>query len=172
VYDLGGVATKPLVIFRWIIMIPTQVTVNAINSAYATDDVIWGSIAPSAYVRLVKENFVPSAALVAGDLVYADFDGSDAINVPFGDQTDVTDSVTGRVGILLKEPVAGYRWVCTGDTSLPQTIYGYAVRDLDDGTLLWTGLLPNPVPIAEAGNFVEISALLGYLVINPYDSDL
>lgn len=153
-------------------MIPTQATVDAINELLRTSDAIWGTVAPAATVSLINAEFVPSAALTSGDLSFADFDGSDNILVPMGDQVFVLDSATGRIGVKLKEPVGGFSWVVTGVTNLPQTIWGWSVRDADSGDLLWTELLPSPIPLTAIGNVVEVTAILGYLLINPYDSNL
>jgi len=153
-------------------MIPTQATVDFINSLYANNTTVWGAAANTAMIRLVQAEFVPSAALVTGDLTFATFDGSDAIEIPFGAQTVIRDSVTGRVGILLKEPLGGFHWLCGDTVNLPQTIYGYTVQNIATGNLLWSGLLPESRVISGVGDFVEITSLLGYLLINPYDSEL
>lgn len=153
-------------------MIPTSYTVVTLNELLRTSDVIWGTVTPNVTVSLVISEFVPSAELIAGDLIFADFDGSDPILVPMGDQVFITDSVSGRIGIKMKEPVGGYSWVVTGVTNLPQTVWGWAVRDADSGVLLWSELLPTPIPLTVVGNLVEVTAVLGYLVINPYNNNL
>jgi hypothetical protein len=68
----------------------------------------------------------------------------------------------------LKEPVGGFKWVCTADPAVPEVVYGYALLDSGGTILYFSDLLPAPVTISAAGNFVELSAVLGYLQSVPY----
>jgi len=154
-------------------MIPTNKVVGRMNGLYAIDETTWGDPSSATHIQLIQSEFVPSAELTLADVTLADFDGSTPIAVPIAPQIQVVDSGTGRLGILLKEPVGGYKFICSGATNLPQTIYGWAVTDdADSDHILWSELLPVPKVIASAGDFVELTALLGYQVINPYNSDL
>lgn len=155
-------------------MIPSQVMVNYMNALLAGDLVRWGSTLPNVEVRLSKSDFVPSAALSLADVTEATFDGygSPAMLIPFGAQNVILDSDTGRVGILMKEPTGGIKWIVTGTTELPQTIYGWYLYDITADALVWSELLPTPIPLTAVGNVIELTAILGYLVINPYDSEL
>jgi len=154
-------------------MIPTQAVVDVINNFVITSEDIWGATGfPAAVAQPIIVPFVPSAELTSGELTYATFEGSEAIVLNAQPQLGIIDSQTGRVGVLIKEPVGGLKWIATDVTDLPQTIYGWAIRDNDDGSLLFSELLPEPVVISAVGNFVEVTAVLGYAKINPYDSDL
>jgi len=149
-------------------MIPAQVVVNAINLAAASDNTFWGTIAPNAAMVPIINPFVPSAQLQQSDVVQAGFAGSSPILIPIPPQTIVNDSVSGRVGVLLKEPAGGYRWVCTTAPATPETVYGWVIIDSTLGTVWWSELLPAPKTITNVGDFVEVTAILGFLQINPY----
>ncbi len=148
-------------------MIPTQGTMNAINNSLAVNTGLWGSTVPIVQLTLIKNSFVPNPGILAGDLTPATFDGSDPIPIPIQPQVLVLDNLTGRIGVVLKEPVGGYRWTCLSDGPA-EVIYGYAVMSLENDFCYWSDVLPVPITIENTGNFVELSAVLAYMVNIPY----
>lgn len=122
---------------------------------------------PDAEVRLIVEPFTPTAYLEVDDLTYASFDGGEP-KAPDSNPQNITSPSTGMPGLLLREPAGGFNYVCSGTTDLPQTVYGWAVID-SGGLLAFCDLLDEPVVISEVGDFVTLSAILGYNPI-PYFS--
>ncbi len=149
-------------------MTPAQQVLANINNAVLSDAGIWGSVTPLAQIMLVKNSFVPNPGIQISDLTPAAFDGSDPIPVPLPPQTQVIDNNSGRLGVLMKEPIGGYKWVATTETDPEETIYGYAVVDTSNTAVYWTAVLPVPIVIRHVGNFVELSAILGYLRNDAY----
>jgi hypothetical protein len=101
-------------------------------------------------------------------LTLASFAGSTPITVPAPPQLETIDNETGRFGVLMKEPVGGYKFLCTTAPDTPETVYGWVVYDEEDALLYFTELLPNPVVITDVGNFVELTAVLGYLSMDAW----
>jgi hypothetical protein len=148
-------------------MIPTRKTLQVINDAVQTSTIFWPTD-PVTVISLVISPFVPGPDVSIADLTQATFDGSSQLSIPTQPQIVVLDNETGRLGILLKEPVGGYKWVCTADPDPAQIVYGYAVYSSEDDVTFFTELLPSPVTISSIGNFVELSGLIGYLSLDAY----
>ena len=117
---------------------------------------------------LVTNSFVPSKNLTVTDLELAEYDGGEAKDIPFGPQLFILDNTTGRKGVLLKEPVGGYKWICSVPPDPVKTVYGWAIINVDGDAVFFADLLPVPVPITAVGNAVEITAVLGWLENQPY----
>jgi hypothetical protein len=118
-------------------------------------------------IALVKAPFVPAEDLALGDLTLADFDGSTPIAGSTGAQPVAIDPATGDQIITIKDPLGAYRWVTSGITNLPQTIYGYALVDNAAAVLLATALLPVPVTLTAAGQQIDLGAVTMVLVQQP-----
>lgn len=118
-------------------------------------------------IALIKSPFVPAEPLVPGDLVFADFDGSSPLVLGTGTQYEGIDPITGEQVITLKEPAGGLRFETTGTTHLPQTIYGYALLSSDLATLHATALLPAPVTLTAANQFLVLDSAGFRLVLSP-----
>lgn len=137
-------------------MIPTTPLLSAMAALLAADPATLAEVAKVG-VKLVKAAFVPGIGLVAGDLTYADFDGSGALAVSSATADVFTDPATGEVIIQLKEPAGGWHWVTTGVTNLPQTIYGAALRNSTGADLWGSVLLDNPVVLSAAGQGIDLA---------------
>jgi len=148
-------------------MIPTRYTLNLINNDLLANALLWNDD-PATRVGLVKSSFVPSPDLQMTDITMASFTGGEDILVPAPPQLAILDNDSGRVGIIMKEPVGGYRWICSVAPDPAETIYGWIVYDTDDQRIFFSELLPAPVVIAAVGNVVEITAVLGYLSMGAY----
>jgi len=147
-------------------MIPTRTTLQAINGAMIANTNLFGDD-PGHNLILIQNSFVPSPDVQLSDLTEATFPGYVAVEIPVLPQLEILDNESGRFGILLKEPVGGYKYICNAPTEPSQTIYGWAIVD-GDGGLWFTELLPEPVVITDLGNFVELSAVVGYLRMDAY----
>jgi len=147
-------------------VIPTRLALQEINSTFVANDAIFGED-PAHQVILVISSFVPGPDLQLTDLTEATFPGYSEITVPAPPQLAILDNDTGRFGAVLKEPVGGYKWVCTAAPDPSQVVYGWALAD-SDGNLWFTELLPEPITISDVGNFVELTAVVGYLSLEAY----
>ena len=68
--------------------------------------------------------------------------------------------------MTIRAPLGGWRWECTASPGTPETIYGFAL--LSDGVvLLGVALLPAPVAIAAAGDFIDLGAIEITFVLRP-----
>jgi len=149
-------------------MTPTILTLIEINELVRNSENLWGSSETNMQVVLVANSFVPSRELSVADLTLASFTGSTPKDIPFGAQTYVLDNESGRLGILLKEPIGGYNFVCTVAPVEAETIYGWALINVDGDALYFSELLPTPIVVAAVGNVVPLPALLGWLENEPY----
>lgn len=150
-------------------MVPVQAFIDSINELVRTDTEFLAATDANR-VALVVAEFTPNPALVLASLTLATFPGYAVKDITIGSQTLIYDSVSGRYGILLREPIGGLNFVCTGTPTPPETVYGYALIR-DDNVLIATALLPTPIVIAAVGNSVSVPAVFGYLSYVPY-SDL
>jgi len=130
-------------------------------------DPIFAADAPPLKVKLVLDPFTPSKVPNPGDIIFPTFDGYAALETDDAGSpvTQVIDSLSGRIGYLLNEPIGGFRWICGTTPVTPQTVVGVVITD-DDDAILWNGLLDAPKTITFEGDFIELSALLGYLQAN------
>jgi len=108
-------------------------------------------------VHLAAAPFTPSLDLELGDLTEATFAGSTAKLAAVGAQETGIDLADGMLTITMKEPLGGWRWVCTAVPGVPETIYGYYLTSNDSLELYGSALLTAPVTVSGVGEFVEIA---------------
>lgn len=119
-------------------------------------------------VALIKAPFTPDENLAYADLTLADFDGSTVLTVALGAQQVGVDPISGQQLITILEPAGGWRWITTGVTSLPQTIYGFALFDsTGPGPLLAVELLPTPIDLTAVGQQINLGSVTLTLVLTP-----
>jgi len=119
-------------------------------------------------VALVINPFTPEEGMALTDLTLATFDGHTALIVASGDQQVGLDPVTGDQIITIVEPLGGWRWITTGTTNLPQTIYGYALYDsTGPGPLLGVQLLPTPIGLTAVGQQINLGTVAFTVVQQP-----
>lgn len=136
-------------------MIPTKALLDSMAVSLSTDAAFLAEVA-LVEVILLKAPFVPLPSTLIADLTLADFDGYAAIPVSSATAQVFTDPNTGEQIIQLVEPAGGWHWETTGNTNLPQTIYGFGVTN-DAGTDLWgSDLLPAPIILTAAAQGVDI----------------
>lgn len=105
---------------------------------------------------LAKNNFSLTENLVIGDIVAADFDGSTLIPGAAGAQQTGLDPATNDQVLTIKDPAGGYRWITTGSTQLPQTIYGYYLVDTTGANLLMAGRFNTPITLTDVGQVINL----------------
>lgn len=120
----------------------------------AVDPATLAPVANQIYIALVKAPMIPSEGLVFADITLADFDGSTPIGVTVGAQPEALVPGSLDSVINLSPPVGGFRFVTTGVTHLPQTIYGYVLLDHAKTTVLASALFPQPVTLTITGELV------------------
>lgn len=149
-------------------MIMTNELIQQLNTELAEGTTLLAT-AEVLTIALVINDFAPTKDIVLVDLTLATFTGSTPKVVTTGNQTVLYDSETARRGVLLKEPVGGFNFVCTSAPGAPETVFGWALL-FDAGSSVWAvNKLETPVVITSAGDFVGIPALFGYLQQNPVD---
>lgn len=127
------------------------------------------SLAPVAAnkIALISEAFVPGENLVYGDLVFATFTGSAPKGGAAGAQQVGIDPTTGDQKITILAPIGGWRWECTADPTPAQTIWGFALVNDGEDALLGTELLPTPVVIQAATEFLDLGSVEITFVLQP-----
>lgn len=127
---------------------------DAAMKLLATDTATLAPVANQIYIALCKAAFIPSEILAFADIALADFDGSTPIGVTVGAQPESLVPGTFDSRIDLSPPVGGFRFVTTGVTNLPQTIYGFVLLDHAKAVVLASELLTQPVTLTISGEVV------------------
>lgn len=126
---------------------------NAIAAAVA-----WIAGDPDVGVDLIKVPFTPTPDYVPDPTDLADFTGSAQLTTT-GTPVVAKDPATGDVVIQLADPAGGWKWVTTNTANLPQTIYGYSVKQNDAPNQLGAVLFDTPIVLTAAGQLVVIGAV-------------
>lgn len=95
-------------------------------------------------IALIKEPFTPSPVLTFADVTPADFGGYAELEVGAVPPLESIDPVDGAALIDILPPAGGWRWETTNTTNLPQTIFGFCLRNADDD-LIASETLSTPV---------------------------
>lgn len=140
-------------------MLPMKALREQLGTALAADLPLAGAGATNK-VRLLIADFTPNENMTFAQLVSADFDGSTPLAAALGTQQVGLDPLTGEQIVTMIEPLGGWRWITTGLTNLPQTVFGYALVDELAGTVL-LGLthLDVPVTLSIVGQEVRIPSV-------------
>lgn len=148
-------------------MLPMLALRLSFGELVAADSAILAPAANANKVALIKEAFVPEEGMVAANVTVADFDGSTALVGVVGTQFCGIDPVTNDQIVTIKPPAGGYRWETTGDTNLPQTIFGYGLFSNDMATLIGLALLDNPITLTDAGQEITLPSVDITIVAQP-----
>jgi hypothetical protein len=135
---------------------PTNVILDRLAALLAADT---SSLAPAAlavHVHLAINGFTPGPNLVVADFVPATFDGYAPLDADVGPQQDFVDAATGYRVVQLLEPAAGWHWVTTGLTDLPQVIYGFYVTNNADAVLYGCERFATPITLTASGQGIDI----------------
>jgi len=148
-------------------MTPSDALVAQMASALATTPPL-DQVTALNRVALVMEPFTPTRQTLLADLVLATFDGSTEKTVALGAQGSAQDPVTLQQIITIVEPLGGWRWVTSGTTNLPQSIYGFVLFDSSGpGPLLGSELLPEAITLTAIGQEVNLGTVKFTMVVNP-----
>jgi hypothetical protein len=147
-------------------MLPVIALRLSLGSLLAAD-VTYLAQAAANKIALVMANFVPGEQLIFADLTLATFDGSVPIAGVGGAQLTGEDPATGDQIVTIKEPAGSWRWVTTGVTNLPQTIYGYALINNAGNVLYATQLLPAPLTLNAVGQEINLGTAKMTMVLEP-----
>lgn len=148
-------------------MLPHKEVRLRLGDLLAADDATLAPALAANKIALIKAAFAYSESIALADLDLADFDGSTPIAGAVGAQLVGIDPVTLEQIITIKDPVGGYRWITTGMTNLPQTIYGAALlNDAGDAIL---GLLVEDTPITlnAVGQQIDLGSVQMRFVAQP-----
>jgi len=128
---------------------------NAAMELLATDTATLAN-ASANKLCLAKNNFAPSESTTIADVMEADFDGYAAKSVTAGAQPEGYDPTTDASVIDLSPPAGGFRYVTTGVTSLPMTIYGFYLTDNAKAVLLCSQALNPPIVLTRTGQVIDL----------------
>jgi len=148
-------------------MLPTKAVRLRLGTLLSTDTTTLNQAANANHVSLIKAPFVPSENLLPADLTVADFDGFADLLQTLGAALVGVDPVTGDQVVTITAPAGGWRWITTGLTNLPQSIYGFALFDKTHANLWATILLPTPIVLQDVGQQIELGDITLTLVQNP-----
>lgn len=101
---------------------------------------------PPRKIRLFKNDLVPDAETVIGDVTPADFDGAAAITLD-PDEWQSPVNVGGRAET--QYGTVAQQWTNGGGAS--QTVYGYYCTNEAGDVLLWVERFSAPIDVAPAG---------------------
>lgn len=142
--------------------VPTDAMYAAALAAIVADATTLGGGVLLKY-GLVAAAFSPSRSLLYADLAQPVFTGYAEKVSPAGSARVVRDQATNGGGFAVQEPTGGLTWICTAAPGTPQVIYGWYVYFATGSKLLFTQLFDNPVTIEAVNDFVEVSAVLGFI---------
>lgn len=137
-------------------MIPTTAIRRKAMQLLAADAATLAPVADEIFIGLVKEQFNSSEALAFAGITLADFDGSDPIPLTVGAQDEGIDPVDNSSRIDLSPPIGGFRFVVTGATNLPQTIYGYVLLNHAKTGVLASELLETPINLTAIDQVIDV----------------
>jgi hypothetical protein len=109
-------------------------------------------------IALVNSPFTPGIGLVSGDYSIANFETSGILE-PSTDAVNYYDAETDQNFTRLVPPAGGWNWRTTSTVNLPQTIYGYVVRN-GAGELIGSDLLPEPMLLTRAGESITLGDIV------------
>lgn len=147
-------------------MVPTKALRLQLGELLAADLTTLAPVAANK-IKLINAPFVESEGLALGDLSFATFTGSAAKAGASGAQQAGIDPATQEQKITNLAPAGGWRWECTATPGSPEDIYGYALVDDGNTTLLGTHMFPTAVSIAEEGDYIDLGAVEISFVLQP-----
>lgn len=147
-------------------MLPMKAVRLALGELLAADTSTLAPVAANK-IALIVNAFALDENLDIGTLSFATFTGGDPKAGASGAQQVGTDPVTGDQVITILAPVGGWRWECTADPTLPETIYGWALINDAEDAILAAAILPAPIAISESGQFIDLGAVNMTFVLAP-----
>lgn len=148
-------------------MLPMKPVRLRLGTLLAADATTLAPAADNNTVLLIMSDFTPNEDLVPADLTPATFDGSAGLLAELGAQQVGLDPTTGDQIVTIEEPVGGWRWITTGLTNLPQTIFGYGLYNEALDTLLGVTKLDTPITLQGVGEEINLGAIQLRFVLEP-----
>lgn len=148
-------------------MLPMKAVRLLIGEAFAASATVWTVDADPLEVALIVSPFTPGENMVIGDVTLASFTGSTAKPCQAPPQQAGIDPATQEQVVTVIAPAGGWRWECTATPGVPETIYGFCLISSDGLLLQAVQLLPSPVAITEAGDFIDLGAIEMRFVLQP-----
>jgi len=140
-------------------MFPMRLLTDEIGELLAASEPLLQAVNEN-IVRLIIAPFALEQGLEPGDLTFADFDGSTALEVvAAADMAVGFDPLTGEQVITINEPAGGWRWEVTGLTNLPQTVYGFALLTAASAAVIGVQALDTPIPLTEVGQEINLGSI-------------
>lgn len=147
-------------------MLPMQALRLKLGTLLAADATTLANTSAN-LMALIMAPFSLGETLTIADLTLATFATSTPIAGNGAAQGAGIDPASGQQIITILTPLGGWRWVVTAGTSLPQTIYGFALTDSTGATLLAAGQLPTPIALTRVGDVVDLGAVDITFVLQP-----
>lgn len=147
-------------------MLPMTALRTALGDLLAADVPTLAPVAANK-IALVAAAFAPAEDLVLADLTLATFTGSAPKAGAAGAQQVGNDPGTGDQVITIIAPIGGWRFECSVTPGAPETIYGFALTNNAGTVLLGCALLPVPVTISLATDFLDLGAVTITFVRTP-----
>jgi len=135
-------------------VLPVNVLASTLAPLLAADTTYLAN-ASAMKVALVANNFSPSIDLLLADLTLFTSGGLAAIAGVAGAQPTSVDPLTGEQVIDIKPPVGGFRWVSSGGTGYPKTVYGFALVDNGIANLLASQRIDTPIILTADGQSIN-----------------
>jgi hypothetical protein len=139
-------------------MIPSKALREKMATLLGADTATLAPAANANVIALFMNDISPTEATVLGDLVLSTFDGNAPLEVGLNAQPVALDPANNDAIIDMVPPITGFRWVTSGVTNLPQTIYGYALLTHLNAAYLAAKRLDTPVVLTAVGQRVDIGA--------------
>lgn len=147
-------------------MLPSKANRLLLGEAFAASTDVWTVATDPLQVALVAAPFTPSENMLLTDFTLATFTGSTPKLCQAPPQQAGVDPPTQEQVVTALAPAGGWRWECTADPATPETIYGFVLTNSAPG---WSfcALLPTPIVIAAAGDYIDLGALEIRFVLRP-----
>lgn len=148
-------------------MLPAKFVRLSLGEALAASTDVWTPDGDPCTVYLVAAPFTPSETIDGIDLTLAAFTGSTGKGVPAPPEQAGIDPATQEQVVTVLAPAGGWRWECTAAPGAPETIYGFVILGTDHHKMVGCQLLPAPVTIAAAGDFIDLGTIEIRFVLRP-----
>jgi len=147
-------------------MLATRFLRNQALALLAADTTTLAPAADEIYIGLVMNDLAPSEGITFADITLATFDGYAELAIGLNAQPEGFDPTTDDSIIDFKPPAGGFRWITTGTTNLPQTIYGFVLLDHAKAVVWASERLPTPITLTLAAQRIDLGDVLCRLLAN------
>jgi len=114
-------------------------------------------------IALVENDFTPDPSLEIADVALLSSNGITPKALGAGAAHKIWDDVWGVWGFAINEPAGGLLFQLTSIPDPVITAYGWALYNSDTQALIATARFDEPIVLTTIGQYVEISAIVGWL---------